>query len=208
MNKKEKIIGDMLNHIISTTVNGTNDSDQHLLTLFGIALEIKAKKILELGVRDGHTTIPLLLAAVITEGLLTSVDINNTTFTTPAEVRENHKFIMSDAIKFLQNCVDNNTKYDLIFIDDWHTYEHVKKELELISKISDYSTVILLHDLMCSTAPHYFHPSLPSYDGGEWEGGGPFKAVYELDINEWEWATIPVNNGLTLLRKRSDCIVK
>ena len=24
----------------------------------------------------------------------------------------------------------------------------------------------------------------------------------ELDLNKWEWATIPVNNGLTILRKK------
>ena len=206
MDQKENIIVDMLNHILHTTANGKNDSDQHLLTLFGISMGIKAKKILELGVRDGHTTIPLLLAAIINDGVLTSVDINNSTFITPKEVAENHTFILSDAIEFLQSCVDTNTQYDLIFVDDWHTYEHVKKELKLIAKISNLKTVILLHDLMMGHEPYYWCP-ITEMDG-EWAGGGPFKAVNELNLSEFEWATIPVNNGLTILRKRSPHLIQ
>jgi glycosyltransferase involved in cell wall biosynthesis len=27
-------------------------------------------------------------------------------------------------------------------------------------------------------------------------------SVKDLDLNKWEWSTIPVNNGLTILRKK------
>ena len=94
---------------------------------------------------------------------------------------------------------------DIIYIDDWHTYPHVKTELEIIDRLSDEKTIILLHDLMGgNNTPNYFQPL--SLRGTEWDEGGPFRAVNELDPNKWEWMTIPVNNGLTLLRKRSEII--
>ena len=52
------IIDNILSSILKTTLTGQEDSDQHLMTLFSIGLEIKARSILELGVRDGHTTPP------------------------------------------------------------------------------------------------------------------------------------------------------
>lgn len=191
-----------LNNIIHRTLNGTQDSDQHLLTLFSIGVQVKAKNILELGVREGTTTTPLLLAAYLNNGQLTSVDINPTPYICPPEFKNNHKFIQSDAIEFLNNAVTNNEHYDLIFVDDWHTYKHVKQELELLSKIVTASDVILLHDLQCWSCPNYFLPVSTKFNYTEWEGGGPYKAVSELDSSIWEWSTIPVNNGLTILRKK------
>jgi len=41
---------------------------------------VAAKRILELGVRTGSTTLPLLLGAEKTGGTVISVDINNTEF--------------------------------------------------------------------------------------------------------------------------------
>jgi len=65
-----------LEHVINTSLNGTGDSDAHLMTIFGIVLGIKAKTILELGVRGGTTTLPLLMAAKLTGGKVVSVDID------------------------------------------------------------------------------------------------------------------------------------
>ncbi len=200
-------MNELINRLISKTLNGVDDSDQHLMTLFSMVLQLKAKKILELGVRFGHTSEPLLLGAMFTGGHLTSLDLNPTQWKPPVEFAAHYQFVQSDAIKFLEECVEKKRDYDLIYIDDWHTYAHVKRELELIDQISYPTTVILLHDLMgFNSQPSYFLATEPRHNGGEWEGGGPFKAVYELDINKWEWATIPVNNGLTLLRKRSEMI--
>lgn len=189
---------EILHSIIDKTLNGVSDSDQHLMTLFSLVLNIKAKKILELGVRFGDTTLPLLLAAKITNGHLTSIDINPTQFECPESLKEFWTFKKTDAIQFLET---QNEKYDLIFVDDWHSYTHVKRELELLDKLSDKTTLILLHDLMgCG-----HHPNYVFLDGSpEWEGGGPCRAVFELDTNKWEWSTIPVNHGLTILRKKYD----
>jgi hypothetical protein len=55
--------------------------------------------------------------------------------------------------------------------------------------------------------------SVPNYTltfnmGDEWAGGGPYKALLELDMDKWEYATIPVNHGLTILRKKGEVKIK
>lgn len=196
-----------LGNIINKTMRGVHDSDQHTMTLFSICLQTKAKNILELGVRDGDTTEPLLLAAHMNGGRLTSVDIEPTRWGPPGELSQNWSFVQQDALSFLDKCVESNQRFDVIFIDDLHKYEHVKQELERVDKISDVNTVILLHDLMGEgNFPNYFLPIANHYNGQVWEGGGPYRAVSELDPLKWEWATIPVNHGLTILRKRSKIV--
>jgi hypothetical protein len=71
----------------------------------------------------------------------------------------------------------------------------------LIEQLIDNKSIILLHDLMAFTEPEY-HLPLEGQKGTEWGEGGPTRAVFELDRNIWEWATIPINNGLTILRTR------
>jgi hypothetical protein len=196
----------LLLEIISRSLNPAPnmDSDWHSLTIFSIVVQLKAKRILELGVRDGRTTLPLVYGASLTGGLVTSVDIAPANWTCPEEVRSHWNFVQSDAIAFLS---EQSIPCDLVFVDDWHTYKHVKKELELIDKITTPSSIILLHDLMGMWKhPDYFQPDSPQWNGGEWEGGGPYLAVKELDPLVWEWATIPVNNGLTILRKKTNII--
>jgi predicted O-methyltransferase YrrM len=182
------------------TLTGKGDSDQHVLTLYAIAVGHKAKRILELGVRNGDSTRPLLVAAQKNNGFLKSVDIQATSYVAPENLAQHWQFIQKDALDFLQN--DNPEEpYDLIFIDDWHSYEHVKAELEQIDRLVSPKTVILLHDLMYgNTCPHY-HCDL-TMKSGQWANGGPYRAVAELNPQFWEFATLPYNNGLTLLRKK------
>lgn len=203
MNVLEQTFG----NIINKTMKGIHDSDQHLMTLFAICLQTKAKNILELGVRDGDTSEPMLLAAHMNGGKLTSVDIEPTRWGPPQELGGNWQFVQQDALTFLDECIAQGKRFDVILVDDLHKYEHVKKELERIDKISDVNTVILLHDLMGEgNYPNYFLPIAEHYNGQVWEGGGPYRAVKELDPVIWEWSTIPVNHGLTILRKRSKVV--
>ncbi len=194
-------IQDLFNKFLTTTLTGDVDSDQHLTTLFGITLQLKAKRILELGVRWGVTTEPMLAGVVLNDGHITCVDINPTEWKCPEELKPYYTFVQSDAIKFLEQEVEKGAYYDIIYIDDWHSAPHVRRELELADKLTDNKSLILLHDLMgCNHHPEYFYPI--DNRGDEWEYGGPYAAVKELDLNKWEWATIPVNNGLTILRKK------
>jgi len=210
MNTQTLEFSKLYNQIFQTTLFGgpgtghtkCGDSDLHLMTLFSLVLQTKAKNILELGVRYGDTSLPLTMGAYIVGGKVEAVDIDPTEWTCPDILKPHYEFYQSDAIEYLQTA---NKIYDIIYIDDWHTYPHVKTELEIIDRLSDEKTIILLHDLMGgNNTPNYFQPL--SLRGTEWDEGGPFRAVNELDPNKWEWMTIPVNNGLTLLRKRSQVI--
>ena len=184
---------------------GNQDSDRHVMTCFSIALQIHAKRILELGVRTGNTTLPFLCAAQELGGMVHSVDLEATTFRCPEDLRVYWKFFQSDAIQWLAQRGREGAQYDLVYIDDWHSYPHVRRELELIEPMITPSTVILLHDLMYSGA-HPDYRSDPDCRDPQWEGGGPYRAVAELDPAVWEWSTIPVNHGLTILRKKSGVI--
>ena len=190
---------DILN-LEKITFDGNGDSDQHVLTLYSIALGSKAKKILELGVRNGDSTRPLLAATIKNGGHLTSVDINETRFNPGYSFDRYWTFVKQDALEFLKS-QNPSEPYDLIFLDDWHSYEHVKKELDEIDRLVSPKTVILIHDLMYgNTCPHY-HSDLTQKDG-QWANVGPYRAVAELSSQFWEFSTLPYNNGLTLLRKK------
>ena len=189
-----------IDKLIDRTLNGKGNSDYHTLTIFSIVLQIKAKKILELGVYHGATSEPLVWAASLTKGHLTSVDNTYSRWDCTQDLTDYRTFVQEDSIKFLKQEVKKGSYYDLVYIDDWHEYSHVKHELMLIEQITDNKSVIILHDLMAFTEPQY-HLPLESSKGTEWGEGGPTKAVFELDKNKWEWATIPINNGLTILRR-------
>jgi predicted O-methyltransferase YrrM len=189
-----------IDKLIDRTLNGEGNSDYHTMTIFSIALQIKAKKILELGVYHGATSEPLVWAASLTKGHLTSVDNTYSRWDCPENLTNYRTFVQEDSIKFLKQEVKKGSYYDLVYIDDWHEYSHVKHELMLVEQIIDNKSVIILHDLMAFTEPQY-HLPLESPKGTEWGEGGPTRAVFELDKNKWEWITIPINNGLTILRQ-------
>jgi predicted O-methyltransferase YrrM len=198
----ENYLMELMNRTLKTKNDGGLQYFEHVLTFFSIALQMKTKKILELGVRDGGSSYPFLVASKVLGGHVTSVDINSDVWRPPEDLAQYQTFIQSDAIDFL---INNTEKYDLIYVDDWHSYPHVKKELEEIDRVSDENTIILLHDLMGNSEPNYWSPI--DYDeNGEWGLGGPYRAVEELDKEKWEWMTIPTNHGLTILRKKGKVI--
>lgn len=190
-----------LNKLVSKTINGKGDSDRHIMTLFSIALASKSKVMIELGVRGGDTTLPLLEAAKINDAILYSVDINDVDFDVRDDLKPHWRFIKSDAIEFLKSWDKNNT-VGFIYVDDWHSYEHVKNELEIIDSMVSPSSIVLLHDLMYGGTTPFYHVDLTNSGGAQWANGGPYRAVAELNPQFWEFSTLPWNNGLTLLRKK------
>jgi predicted O-methyltransferase YrrM len=202
---KIEVHGQDLQYLVAKTKYGNDTTDKHQLTFFALSMGIGAKRILELGVRDGNSTMPWLFTALELGGTVDSVDLEPTRWQCPDPLKPYWKFTQSDAIKFLEDCVANNTQYDLIYIDDWHSYAHVKRELELVENMITPSGIILLHDLMYNNSQPDYHMELDTEDA-QWAEGGPYRAVAELDPAVWEWATIPSNHGMTLLRKKSQTI--
>ena len=180
------------------------DMYRHTVTLFALVVSMQAKNVLELGVRKGGSTLPLLAGVKATGGFLTSVDVKDHSFKCPIRFAEHWQFVKSDSLKYLAS-VPDSVIYDVVYIDDWHAYAHVKRELELLESHVTKSSIILLHDLMARTEPEYNYDSIEGQERylpkEEWFDGGPYKAVLELDAAKWEFATVPVCNGLALLRK-------
>lgn len=187
-----------IDKLIEKTLTGTGDSDKHLVTLFGIALGCPGNVFIELGVRGGTTTEPLKLAAELKKGKLYSVDIADFD-----QVNTKHwEFHKSCAIDFLLGWErEKKEKPSLVYIDDWHAADHVKKELEILDRIVSPSTVILIHDTQYGGHEPFYHCDL-HHAGDQWAGGGPYRAVAELNPQFWEFSTLPWNNGLTILRKK------
>ena len=189
-----------LNNFAITALEGNGDSDRHLLSLFAIALASKGKTYVELGVRNGDTVLPLLTAAAVNGGELFSVDIQKTGFKCPKELEKFWHFKKCDSLLFLKKW-PKDRKIDFVLVDDWHAYGHVKKELEYLDAYIGPSSIIVLHDLMYGHAAPFYHSDL-TLKKGQWAGGGPYRAVAELDPQFWEWATLPWGHGLTFLRKK------
>ena len=184
--------------ILETSINGNGDSDRHLMSLFSLALATKGKYYIELGVRNGTTTEPILEAAKLNNGKLYSVDINPCSKYNSA----NWCFVEQDAIKFLEDWESlHYPPPDFVYIDDWHSYDHVKKELEILDRIITPKTIIILHDLMYGNTAPYYHSDMTARDG-QWANGGPYRAVAELNPQFWEFCTLPWSHGLTILRKK------
>ncbi len=198
--------------MIHLTANGKGDIDEHLMTLFSLSLSMKPSMILELGVRTARSSLPFLAACDIIDSKLFSVDVNpiRPDFQFPEDWKSRWKFYQKDAIKFLEEDLEeilqdteDSGRPRIFYIDDWHSYEHVKKEIELISKYATPSDIFLLHDLMYyNSQPQY--RSVQNSKHKQWDHGGPFRAVNELDLEEWEFSTIPRCNGMTILRKKAE----
>ena len=189
-----------MDQIIDRSINGKGDSDRHHLTLIGIGLSLDAKNILELGVRGGGTTEPLLHIAKRTGGRVISVDIEETAFVPSEDLKPYWTFVKMDALEYLKT-VSQETVFDIVYVDDWHSYDHVKNELVEIDRIVSPKSLVLLHDLMYGNWQPHYHSDLTLVDG-QWAHGGPYRAVAELNPQFWEFSTIPSCNGLTILRKK------
>lgn len=182
----------------STALYPEHDTDGQLLPLFALATAIRGKHYLELGVRHPRSTLPLLWAAKLNGGHLESVDVNEPTWQAPEILAPYWTFHKQDALTFL---AAQTKRYDLVFVDDWHAYSHVKAEFEILDRLVGPGSLILLHDTMHGRTEPFYNVDLSIKDG-QWEGGGPARAMMELDPLRWEWSTLPWWHGLSIIRKK------
>ena len=184
--------------LVHAALTGADDSDRFLLVLFSLALASHGSLFLELGVKDGNSTLPLLAAAAMTGGKLISVDHTQTSFTPPGDLACHWEFRKQDALEFL---AQEARRFDLVFVDDWHAADHVATELERLDRLVGPGSLILLHDTMHGHTEPFYNVDLSIKDG-QWQGGGPARAMMELDPLRWEWATLPWWHGLSIIRKK------
>ena len=194
---------------ITQEINPRNNETPALGPIFiSLVAGLKAKNILELGCRDGGSTLPLVLGAEITDGEVCSVDKNVPQFRHIGGCLPNNLllywiFHQKDSLKFLEESVENKDIYDIVLVDDWHSSDHVFKELCLIDKIINNKSLVLLHDTMhTNNQPEYNRNNYPPNHefGGNGVYGGLLKFM-ETHGNSYEYSTLPISHGLTILRK-------
>lgn len=178
-----------------------NDNYKHCL--FNLASIMKAKRILETGVREGYSTHSFLELVRITSGHVTSIDYSDKCEfmgRCPEDLKPYWTTIIKDAREGLKDLNKDRQIFDIIFLDDCHDYLHVKEEVELCENLMTYDSLLLIHDAM-------YYDYEPRYrknqDYGKYgfADGGVYRVLQELDRTRWEFVTIPVPHGVSVLRK-------
>jgi len=172
----------------NTLVKIPSDINEHLPILKKYTEGCKS--VLELGVRNIVSTYAFLAG---NPEYMLSCDINmpppdklEILYKEISETKIIYKFIQSDDLKLE---LELDRAYDLVFIDTWHIYDLLIKELEKFSKYCN--KYIILHDTMTfrNTGED------PKYKG-------LYPAILEFLDKHKEWSIkeeFKNNNGLTVL---------
>lgn len=196
-------------------LNTPSDIYQHLPILWCYSKE--CEKILECGVRTPTSTWAFIQGLIDNQSkhkTLVSVDLN------PCPNETNIKKVSTDnkvSFNFIQ---ENNLKlnlkklgrFDMVFIDTWHIYGQLKRELEYFHKNTD--KYIILHDttvdgILGETIRNGWNAKTQSIKSGystEEINKGLWPAVEEFLQKHKDWklqARFNHNNGLTILKKQS-----
>lgn len=178
-------------------VNTASDINEHLPVLYNLARE--CSHVTEFGVRDGKSTRAFLYADVTLRSYDLYLDENVIKlFLIADEHNKDAKYIKGDSTKV------NIEETDLLFIDTWHCYNQVKKELDKHhSRVREY---IVFHDT------HSFGLFGERFSGSETQiltgieenPLGILPAIIEFMIEHPEWKFHihrKNNNGLTVLKR-------
>ena len=135
---------------MNSTLTGmleNSDISEHLATLFFLTIEFDLKRTLELGVRDGKSTIALTEASSKIGGHVWSIDINSCNDAKQKvdslNLGKYWTFIQGDDITIGQKW---DKKIDHIFIDTSHSYNHTLQELKIFGKFLEPNGFITFHD--------------------------------------------------------------
>ena len=130
---------------IDDSVKIFSDINEHLMTLYMLTIEKRLKSVLELGTRDGESTLALLNAFKQTGGSVTSIDID--------ACDSAGKRIQDAGLASLWHFIQSNDlivswdrPIDHLFIDTSHTYEHTMAELRKYEPWVVRGGIITLHD--------------------------------------------------------------
>jgi len=189
--KNEKIVKSILSKTVQPmdkTLSGVleeNDIGEHLTTLYFLTIEFNLKRTLELGVRDGISTVVLTEAASHLDGHVYSIDWDDCK-TAQQKIQSLNlnkywTFIQGDDIEISRTW---NKEVDHIFIDTSHTFQHTLDEIYNYEKFLAPNGFITFHDTR----------SFP----------GVLKAISEFiknTKNKFRFYNYFNNNGFAILRK-------
>ncbi|NIR76763.1 MAG: hypothetical protein GWN53_17180 [Gammaproteobacteria bacterium] len=133
--------------ILRKIVDGTPDSDirEHLPTLYRLTVDLDARRVLELGVKYGNSTLAFLMALHETGGHLTSVDIELPRVAYKRIKRRG--WLGRWTLRWRDDREyewEHDTPPDIVFIDSSHAYEHTAYELDAFGGLA--TGAVVLHD--------------------------------------------------------------
>jgi len=127
-------------------ITRASDIHEHMPTFQLLTHEFNLKKVLELGTRDGDSTIAFLQLAHEIDGHVTSIDINDC----PIARTRADGFGYLDKWEFIKGnglSIEWTDEIDHLFIDSDHSYNHVLLELEKFEPFVKVGGFITLHDI-------------------------------------------------------------
>ena len=133
---------------IATMQGETSDISHHLSTLALLIIEFKLRKIVELGTREGDSTLTFLEAARKVEGTVFSVDVDACIEAKrrirEAGLQDGWTFVQANDLELDLTRVPQPV--DLLFIDTVHSYTHTVAELKRYAPLVKIDGWIVLHD--------------------------------------------------------------
>jgi hypothetical protein len=190
--------------------NTVSDIHEHLPTLYEYAT--KCESIIELGVRKCVSTWSLIYGLLNNNSDKKSILVNDILECNIDELLDATKdldvVVKYEWINDLELNIDNNV--DLTFIDTWHIYGQLKRELNKFSAITN--KYIIMHDTTVDaiegeTLRFNLDAEKQSIESGipvEEIKCGLWKAVEEFLENNQNWKLVQRyhnNNGLTILER-------
>ena len=113
-------------------------------TLYTLAIGVRANLIYETGVGGGLSTHAFLCVMPQTQGKLVSCDIaDRSKVVSDERLAKAWEFHQMDALDFAKALTE---QADLIYIDDWHRYDHVSEELRAFWPLLKSDGLMVLHD--------------------------------------------------------------
>ena len=190
--------------------NTTSDINEHLPTLYEYAT--KCESIIELGVRKCASTWSLIYGLLNNNSDKKSILVNDILECDINELLHATKdlniVVKYEWINDLELNIDNNV--DLTFIDTWHIYGQLKRELNKFSEITN--KYIIMHDTTVDaiegeTLRFSLDAEAQSKESGipvEEIKCGLWRAIEEFLENNQNWKLrerYHNNNGLTILER-------
>ena len=190
--------------------NNSSDINEHLPTLFNYAM--KCESIIELGVRECVSSWAFVYGLLHNNSLnkkLLLNDINPCNIESLIEAtRDQNIDIKYTWVNDLDLIIDEN--YDLTFIDTWHVYGQLKRELKKFGPITN--KYIIMHDttvdaIYGETIRCNWDATIQSNETMipiDEINSGLWKAIEEFLENNSNWKLCERyenNNGLTILER-------
>lgn len=90
--------------------------------------------------------------------------------------------------------LDKTIQFDMVFIDADHSYEQSLKDFNNVRNLVIEDGFIFMHD----TSPYDPSYTHPSFCDNTWKAA---KWIKNNLAHEWEVVTLPINPGLTILKR-------